>query len=143
MQLVKVLPVWDGATDRGQRSSARRERAVTRTGLKSNRAGTSAPRTLLAIGNLDRGWLVALVWTLGTNRADGESKMMARFGMILYWCGLAIASMCAIAALTILAAILTNKLSDPEAWIGVMFFAACGGLAWLAGRAAKDALADI
>jgi hypothetical protein len=120
------------------------ESALSRT-RQSNPIGPERvpPRTLLAIGNLDRGWLVALVWTLGTNRADGKSKMMARFGMILYWCGLAIASMCAIAALTILAAILTNKLSDPEAWIGVMFFAGCGGLAWLAGRAAKDALADI
>jgi ABC-type uncharacterized transport system permease subunit len=67
---------------------------------------------------------------------------MARFGTILYWCGLAIACVCAIAALTILAAILTNKLSDPQAWIGAMFFLAAAGLAWLAGRAAKDALAD-
>jgi hypothetical protein len=100
MQLVKVLPVWDGATDPGRRSSARRERAVMRTELKSNRAGTSAPLNLLALGNLDRGWLVALAWTRGTTRANGESKMMARFGNVLYWCGLATAFICWIAALS-------------------------------------------
>ena len=65
--------------------------------------------------------------------------MVARVGMILYWCGLTIASMCAIAAFTILAAILTNKLSDSEAWIAAAFFAVVGGLSWLAGRAAKNA----
>jgi hypothetical protein len=142
MQLVEVLPVWDGATDPGQRSSARRERAVMRTGLKSNRAGTSAPLNLLAVGNLDRGWLVALVWTLGTTRADGESKMMARFGKVLYWCGLAIAFICWIAALTILAAIVTDKLSDSGAWMAVVFFVAVGFSCWLVGRTAKSTLAS-
>jgi arginine exporter protein ArgO len=67
--------------------------------------------------------------------------MMARFGMALYLCGLAIASMCWLAALTILAAIVTNRLPDSEAWIAVVFFAAAGGLSWMAGRAAKHALA--
>jgi hypothetical protein len=90
---------------------------------------------VLAVGNVDRGWLVALVWA----RAEGENKMVARFGMILYWCGLTIASMCAIAAFTILTAILTNKLSDSEAWIAAVFFVVVGGLSWLAGRAAKNA----
>ena len=140
MQLVKVLPVWDGATDPGQRSSARRERAVMRTGLKSNRA--SAPLNLLALGNLDRGWLVALVWTLGTTRADGESKMMARFGKVLYWCGLAIAFICWIAALTISVAIVTDKLSDSGAWMAVVFFVAVGSSCWLVGRTVKSALAS-
>jgi uncharacterized membrane protein (DUF441 family) len=68
-----------------------------------------------------------------------ENKMVARVGMILYWCGLTIASMCAIAAFTILVAILTNKLSDSEAWIAAVSFVVVGGLSWLAGRAAKNA----
>jgi hypothetical protein len=42
--------------------------------------------------------------------------MIARLGMVLYWCGLAIASLCAIAAI-------------------VVFFAIIGGISWLAGRA--------
>jgi len=140
MQLVKVFPVWDGATDPGQRSSARGERAVMRTGLKSNRA--SAPLNLLALGNLDRGWLVALVWTLGTTRADGESKMMARFGKVVYWCGLAIAFICWIAALTTSVAIVTDKLSDSGAWMAVVFFVAVGSSCWLVGRTVKSALAS-
>jgi hypothetical protein len=82
--------------------------------------------------------LVALVWA----RAKGESKVMARFGVVLYRCGLVIAFMCGLAALTILAAILTNKLSDSEAWIAAVSFVVVGGLSWLAGRAAKNALAD-
>jgi hypothetical protein len=143
MQLVNVLPVWEGAADPGQRSPARREGAVMRTGLKSNRAGTSVPLNLLAIGNLDRGWLVALAWTRGTTRANGESKMMARFGKVLYWCGLATAFICWIAALTILAAIVTDKLSDSGAWMAVVFFAVFGGIAWVAGHAARSFLADL
>jgi hypothetical protein len=69
--------------------------------------------------------------------------MIGRLGMVLYWCGLVIALLCEIAALTILAAIITNKLSDSEAWIAAMFFAVIGGFSWLAGRAAKSALAGI
>jgi hypothetical protein len=69
--------------------------------------------------------------------------MIGRLGMVLYWCGLVIALLCEIAALTILAAIITNKLSDSEAWIAAMFFAVVGGFSWLAGRAAKSALAGI
>jgi hypothetical protein len=65
--------------------------------------------------------------------------MVARFGVILYWCGLAIASMCAIAAFKILAAILTNKLLDSEARIAAVSFAVVGCLSWVAGRAAKNA----
>jgi hypothetical protein len=111
-----------------------------RTGLKSNRA--SAPLNLLALGNLHRGWLVALVWTLGTTQADGESKMMARFGKVLYWCGLAIAFICWIAALTISVAIVTDKLSDSGAWMAVVFFVAVGSSCWLVGRTMKSALAS-
>jgi hypothetical protein len=36
-----------------------------------------------------------------------------------------------------LAAIITNKLSDSEAWMAALFFAAVGCLSWLAGRAPK------
>ena len=78
---------------------------------------------------------MTLVWTIET-RAEG-SKMMFRLGMVLYRCSVAIALMCGIAALTILAAIITNKLSDLGAWTAVVFFAAVGGFFWVAGRAAK------
>jgi hypothetical protein len=69
--------------------------------------------------------------------------MMARLGVVLYWCGLVIASLSEIAALTILAAIMTNKLSDSEAWMAAGFFAVVGGFSWLAGRAAKSAFTGI
>jgi hypothetical protein len=69
--------------------------------------------------------------------------MIARLGMVLYWFGLVIASLCEIAALTILTAIITHKLSDSEAWMAAVFFAVVGGFSWLAGRAAKSALAGI
>ena len=64
--------------------------------------------------------------------------MIAGLRMVLYQCGLAIALMSAIAALTILVAIVTNKLPDPEAWRAVVFFAAVGVLSWTAGRAARS-----
>jgi hypothetical protein len=118
MQLTKRSSVRHGATDLGQRPPI-------------------GPLSVLSVGN--RGWLVALVWA----RAKGESKMIARFGMVLYRCGLVIAFLCGLAALTILAAILTNKLPDSEAWIAAVSFAVVGGLSWLAGRAAKNALTDI
>jgi hypothetical protein len=63
--------------------------------------------------------------------------MIARLRMILYRCGLAIALMSGIAALTILVAIVTNKLPDSEAWMAVVFFAAVSVLSWTAGRAVK------
>jgi hypothetical protein len=69
--------------------------------------------------------------------------MIARLGMVLYWCGLAIASLCEIAALTMLAMLIANKLPAPEAWMGVVFLAVVGGLVWLAGRAAKYVLAGV
>ena len=92
--------------------------------------------------NFDRRWLVALVWTLET-RIEGESKMMGRFGMIVYGVGLGIAFTCGMAALTILVAMFTNKISESGDWIAAVFFAAVGGLCWLAGRAAKSILAAI
>jgi hypothetical protein len=50
---------------------------------------------------------------------------------------MAIALMSGIAALTITVAIVANKLPDSQAWMAVMFFAAAGGAAWTAGRAAR------
>jgi hypothetical protein len=92
------------------------------------------------VGNLDRRWLVALVWTLETP-VEGESKMMARFGMILFGGSLGIAFTCWLAALTILVAVVTNKISCSGDWVAAVFFATVGGLFWLAGRAAKSILA--
>jgi uncharacterized membrane protein (DUF441 family) len=68
--------------------------------------------------------------------------MLAHLGRVLYLCGLAIAFLCGIAAFTILVAIITSKISAWEAWAAV-FFAIVGGMAWLAGRAAKYILAGI
>ena len=70
----------------------------------------------------------------GRNQATGESQMKARLGKILGWCALAIALICEIAAVTVLAAIFTNKLSDySEAWMAVWFFAVFAGIAWIIG----------
>jgi hypothetical protein len=68
--------------------------------------------------------------------------MLAHLGRVLYWCGLAAASLCGISAFTILVAIITNKISAWDAWAAV-FFAIVGGIAWLAGRTAKYILAGI
>ena len=75
MQLTKTLWVSAGSN---QRFSACRDRPVARIGPKSNWARTIGIPDLLVVGNLDRHWLVALVWTLET-RIEGGSKMMARF----------------------------------------------------------------
>ena len=137
MQLTKTLWVSAGSN---QRSSACRDRSVARIRPKSNWAGTTPD--LFVVGNLDRRWLVALAWTLET-RIEGGSKMMARFGMIVYGVGLGISFTCGMAALTILVAMVTNKISDSGDWIAAVFFASVGGLCWLAGRAAKSILAGI
>jgi hypothetical protein len=134
MQLTKTRRV-SGNGSNLQQPSNRRGRPLGRIGLKSIWAG-SGILGLSIVGNLDRRWLVAVVWTPET-RAECESKTIARFGMILDWCSLAIAFACWIAALTIVAAILTNKLADSGAWIAVVSFVAIGALFWLAGRAAK------
>jgi hypothetical protein len=63
--------------------------------------------------------------------------MIARLRMVVYRCGLAIAFMSGMAALTILAAIVTNKLPVSEAYLALVFFAAVGVLSWTAGRAVK------
>jgi hypothetical protein len=110
MQLTKMVCVRNGATDLGP------------IGLPN----------LFAVGNIDRGWLIALAWT-PEPRAEGESKMITFFGIIIYWCGLAIVCMCMLAALTIVAAILTNKLADSGGWIAAGSFVLVVGLSWLAG----------
>jgi len=139
MQPTKMSWVRDCANDLGQRPSAYRDRPVTRIGPKSNWAVTVSLPNLLAVGNLDRGWLLAFVWTPGTRA--GSSKMMSRLGMVLYQCGVAIALMCGIAVLTILAAIATNKSSDLGTWTAVVFFTVVGVFFWMASRVAKHFLA--
>jgi hypothetical protein len=62
--------------------------------------------------------------------------------MVLYWCGLVIASLCEIAAVVVLLTIITNH-SASEAWMAAIFFAVVGGISWLVGRAAKYILAGI
>ncbi len=65
--------------------------------------------------------------------------MMARLGRIVCRVGLAIAFMCEIAALTILAAIATKKIApDLDAWMAVVFFAVVGGFAWMVGHTARS-----
>ena len=56
--------------------------------------------------------------------------MIARFGVT-------IAFICGLAEFTILAALLTNKLQDPQAWTAVVFFVTAGYCAWAVGRAAR------
>ena len=100
MQLTKTRRV-SGNGSNLQQPSNRRGRPLGRIGLKSIWAG-SGILGLSIVGNL---WLVAVVWTPET-RAERESKTMARFGMILDWCSLAIAFACGIAPLTIVASAL-------------------------------------
>jgi hypothetical protein len=68
--------------------------------------------------------------------------MIGRLGNVLYWCCIAIASLCEIAAIVVLIIIITHK-SDPEAWLAVASFAVLGGSACLVGRAAKYILAGV
>jgi hypothetical protein len=63
--------------------------------------------------------------------------MKAFLRMVLYRCGMAIALMSGIAAITITVAIVTNKLPDSQAWMAVVFFTAVGCAAWIVGRAAS------
>jgi hypothetical protein len=41
--------------------------------------------------------------------------------MVIYWCGLAIASLCEIAAFVMLAMLVANKLPASDAWMGGYF----------------------
>jgi hypothetical protein len=62
--------------------------------------------------------------------------MMAVLREALYVCGLVIAVLCLIAALTVTVAIAIGKLQDPQAWMAAVFFAAVAIASWIAGRAA-------
>ena len=50
--------------------------------------------------------------------------------------------MCGIAAITISAALVTGKLTDPEDWTTAVLIAALGVASWLLYRAAKDLIED-
>jgi hypothetical protein len=63
--------------------------------------------------------------------------MKASLREVLFVCSVVIALVSGIAAATIALAIVTNKLPDSEAWMTVLFFAAFGGAAWIAGSAVK------
>lgn len=63
--------------------------------------------------------------------------MTAFLRTVLYGCCMVTALMSGIAALTITVTIVTNKLPDSQAWMAVVFFAAAGLVAWIAGRAAR------
>jgi hypothetical protein len=69
--------------------------------------------------------------------------MIARLGMVLYWMGLGIASLCEIAAIAVFVMVITNNHTASEAWMLAAFIAIAGGLSWLVGRAAKYVLAGI
>jgi hypothetical protein len=68
--------------------------------------------------------------------------MIGRLGMVLYWCGLAIAVLCEIFTIVVLVMIVTNRAAS-EAWMAAVFFAVVGGASWLAGRAAKYVLSGV
>ena len=70
-------------------------------------------------------------------RAENKREMRAFLREVFYICCMVIAVVSEIAAVTIAVAIVANKLPDPQAWMAVMFFAAAGGAAWTAGRAAR------
>jgi hypothetical protein len=62
--------------------------------------------------------------------------MVRLFWIVVYLISLAITLMCGLAAVTISAAIVTGKLTDPEAWITAVFLVAVGCLSWFLCRAA-------
>ena len=66
--------------------------------------------------------------------------MLARFGAVFYWCGLAIAFACWTAAIIILMAIIEGKLSGSEVWMAAEFFAAVGVVAVGVSRAVDSRL---
>jgi hypothetical protein len=68
--------------------------------------------------------------------------MIAHLGIVLYWCGLAIAFLCEIAAIIVLMVIAIDPPAS-DAWLALVFFAVVGVFSWLAGRAAKHVLAEI
>jgi hypothetical protein len=65
--------------------------------------------------------------------------MAPRLGRtVLYWCCLVAVFVSEIAAIVILAAIITHRVSEQsEAWMSVWFFAVVGGVAWMVARLAR------
>ena len=60
---------------------------------------------------------------------------------VLYWCCLVTVFVCELAAIVILAAIITHRVSDySEAWMSVWFFAVVGGVLWMVARLARASL---
>jgi len=57
--------------------------------------------------------------------------------IVVYLISLAIALMCGIAAIVISFAIVTGKLTDPEAWQTAALLAVAGCLSWLLCRTAR------
>jgi hypothetical protein len=73
--------------------------------------------------------------------AWAEKQPTANLVMIVYWCSIAIAFMCEIASITILATISANTLQDEsESWMAVWFFAVDGGIAWIVARQCLDSV---
>lgn len=62
--------------------------------------------------------------------------------IVVYLISLAVTLMCGIAAITISAALVTGKLTDPEDWTTAVLIAALGVASWLLCRAAKDLIED-
>jgi hypothetical protein len=112
---------WQGHSDRRALASrrARRDRCLDRVIKRQNAySGTRYQ-------------------AVGGARTEGEREITAFLRTVLYRFCLFIALACGIAALTITAAIVTNKLQDSQAWMSVMFFVAVGVAAWIAGRTAS------
>jgi uncharacterized membrane protein YdcZ (DUF606 family) len=63
--------------------------------------------------------------------------MMPFLRTLIYRCCSAIAFLSGIAALTIIAAIATNKLTDPEDWVAALFFIVAGAAALLVATVAR------
>jgi hypothetical protein len=55
--------------------------------------------------------------------------MIARFGIVLYWCGLAVASLCEISAIVVFVIIATNNHPASDAWVAAALFTIFGDLA--------------
>jgi len=62
--------------------------------------------------------------------------MVRLLWIVVCFISLVITVMCGFAAVTILAAIVTGKLTDPEAWKTAVFLAAVACLLWFLCRAA-------
>ena len=73
-------------------------------------------------------------------KLSSDGVLRGRFGTVLYWCSLAIAFACSIAATIILMAIIRGKLSGSEVWMAAEFFVAVGVVAVGVSRAVDSRL---